>query len=397
VLVITGLALLWLSLANTVPLVLGRARPTLATGLGLGSAKAQSALAMSLVLNQPSADDILRARQLAQAALRREPVNVQAVVALSTIAFLRNQPAVGRRLFTYSERLSRHDPTTQLWLIEDHVERGDVQGALVHYDRLMRVSPSFRPTLIPILVNASADPAIVRPLATLLARRPNWWREATASLIFQTPAPATTLPILLRVLQLRHSIDFERALISGAMTRLASVGEFKQASALYLASGGTRLSGRELVRNGGFEDPNRLPPFEWELSNTDGRAAVVQSRSEGDGKALFLYVDQDSQGELAKQFLLLPPGRYRLQAQSGDIVGDQFQRPQISIRCATSDARLIVDLRLPASSDAGQGSRAEFTVGAGCPAQWISLTSGTGAEVQDSEPWVDSVSIQPVA
>jgi hypothetical protein len=394
VLVVLGLVLLWLSLANTVPLVLGRGSPALATGFGLGSAKAQAARAMSIVVNNPSADEADEARRLAQAALLREPVNVQAVVALSTIAFLQNRSELGGRLFAYSERLSRHDPTTQMWLIEDRVQRGDIRGALVHYDRLMSVSPSSRPTLIPILVSASADPSIARPLAALLARRPNWWHEAIGPLIYQTPAPASTVPILVRGIGLRPAIDFERALLSGAMTRLAGAGEFDQAHNLYLASGGARLSGKELVRNGSFEGPNRLPPFEWELANVDGRAAVVQPHLEGTGKALFLYVDQNTQGELAKQFLMLKPGRYRLSVQSGSIAGDQFQRPHISIRCATSDAKSVLDLRLPVSGASGQSSRMELTVGGDCPAQWISLASGAGSEVQDNQPWIDAVSIQ---
>lgn len=405
VLTVIALGLFWVSVANSVSLVLGRDDPMLAQRLGLPSAETKARRAVQIATRQPSAspDQVARATRLAQAALRREAVNVTAAAALGTLASLQQRDDLAYRIFSYSERLSRHDPLTQLWLIENRVAAGDVAGTLVHYSRLMSVTPSFRQSLIPILVMAARDPAIARALGDIMKARPLWWSDALVSLIFQSPEPAATLPTLMQRMHLDTRKIGERALVAAAITRLADAGAFNQAQALYLRSGGSRLSGPEQVRNGGFERETSLPPFDWELHNKDGRSAIVQPhQGGGSGQALFLYVDADHQGDLARQLLLLGPGRYRFSMQSGDIAGDDFVRPQIRIACAVGTNKTgtggapFLDLRLPASGSTGTATRSEFTVPGGCPAQWLLLASGQGSGTQDSPPWVDRISIRPL-
>lgn len=398
VLAVVGLCLLWLSVANSVSLVLGRSSPDLAQKIGFPSAEAKARKALRIVGRQPSAspDQINHASQLARAALQREPVNVSAVVALGTIASLRKRDTLANQIFSYSERISRHDTVTQLWLIESRVAAGDVAGALVHYGRLMSVTPSFRPILIPILVKAARDPAIARALGDIMATRPLWWTDALVPLIFQSAEPATTLPILLQSLRLNTRKDGERALVAAAIARLANAGAFNEAHKLYLQSGGKRIAGSEQVRNGDFETDSRLPPIDWDLHNEDGRTATVQPHEGGSGMALFLYVDADHQGDLARQLLLLAPGRYRFSARSGDVVGDALARPQLRIYCASKNAPAFLDLRLPTAGAAGAGTRFDFTVPPGCPVQWLTLASGLSSGSQDTPPWLDDISIKPL-
>jgi hypothetical protein len=398
-LAVLGLALLWLSVANSVSLVLGRDAPAMArrTGFPSAEANAREAAAIASIQPAPSPDRIARATRLAQAALRREPGNVTAIVALGTLVSLQRRDDLANRLFSYSERLSRHDPATQLWLIENRVAAGDVSGALLHYGRLMSTTPEFRPALIPILTTATRDPSIARALGGILQTRPLWWKDALVPLIFQSPDPATTLPPLLHQLRLDPRREEDRALMAAAITRLAGAGAFGQAQAFYLDSGGSRLPGQG-VRNGGFEGDSRLPPFDWELHNEDGRTATVQAR--GSGRALFLYVDADHGGDLARQLLLLPPGRYRFSAQSGDVTGDALARPQLRVACAGDKAPVPLDLRLAAAGSAGAGTRADFTVPAGCRAQWLTLSLAPGVGMdsggQDTPPWIDNIAIVPL-
>ncbi len=398
ILAVAGVALFWLSLASAVSLVLGGNNPALSVRLGLPSAEAKAAQALEIVSRPPSSpEQIRRASRLAQAALRREPGNVVAIVVLGTVASLQKRDDLAAGLFAYSERLSRHNTITQLWLIENRVGAGDIGGALIHYDRLMSVKPAYRQTLIPILVQASSDPAVSRILAGVMARRPPWWTDALVPLIFQSANPIVTLPILMQRLRLDASQSAERPLIAAAITRLAGAGAFDEAYTLYLRSGGTRLVGSEHVRNGGFEAGNRLPPFDWELYNEDGRAAVIQPhQTGGSGKSLFLYVDPDHPGVLARQLLLLAPGSYRLSVESGNIGRDEPERPQLRISCAAgTEGTPFLNFHLPVSDEAGGRTRSDFTVPTGCSAQWLSLASGPGSGVQDSPPWIDAVSIQP--
>jgi tetratricopeptide (TPR) repeat protein len=396
VLVVVGCALLWLSLANATALVLGKKNPALVMRLGLPSAETKALLALSIATNKPAMDQLPQARQLAQAALRREPVNATAAVALGLIATVENKTDLGRKLIDYSEHVSRRNGFAQLWMIEDRVARGDIPGALNHYDRAMSVSPALRPTLVPILVQASADPAIARSLAITLSHRPLWWTDALTPIIYQGPAPAVTLPIMLHQLKLRSGNDQERTLLSAAMRRLADAGAFSQAEALYQEAGGRPPTRGNNVRNGGFEEDGLLAPFDWDLHVEAGLSATVQLR-EGGGRALFLSTDGEHQGEMARQLLLLKPGRYRLTAIAGDIAGDHFERPQIRLLCAAAEPHAILDVRLGAASAAGARSQSDFDVPASnCVGQWLVIVSGMSEQALQSDPWIDQVTINPL-
>ena len=396
-LVVVGCALVWLSLANATSLVLGKKNPALATRFGLPSAETKGVLALSIATDSPTPRQIGEARQLARAALRREPLNATAAVALGMIATVENQTDLARQLMEYSERVSRRNPFAQLWMIEDHVSRGDVAGALVHYDRAMRVSVNLRGTLIPILLQASADPAIAKSLATTLSNRPNWWPDALGAIIYQGSAPAVTLPIVLRQLKLQPGNSQERTFLGAAMRRLADGGAFSQAAGLYREARGNQRANGNLVRDGGFDTDSFLPPFEWDLHGEAGLTATVQPREGAEGRSLFLSVNQGRQGELARQLLLLKPGHYRFAALAGDIRGDAFERPQIKLFCATAEARVTLDVRLNAADQGGAWTRSDFDVPASsCPAQWLVIASAAPEQGGQGDPWIDEVAIKPL-
>jgi hypothetical protein len=386
-----GCALLWLSTSATLAIVLGDKDPILARSLGYASAKGDATLALSTITSGgTSPAKIAEARQLAQRALRREPVNVTATVTLGLIAALEKKDALSRQLFGYSERISRRDSATQLWIIEDEVAHGNVAGALVHYDRTMRVSPGLRRTLVPILVQASGDPDIIEPLAKIIGQRPNWWPDALGPIIAGGPSPVTTLPVLLRHLQLRKDHDQERAFLIASLRRLSGAGAYAQAYALYQQAGS--VHGLDMVRNGSFEQENQLPPFDWDLHSDAGLEATVQQRDGQRGKALFLSAEEGQMGAFARQLLLLKPGRYEFTAASGNVAGD-LERPGIRIDCAGSPAA-ILDIRLPVSNGGGQRVVSKFDVPASaCPAQWLSIVSAGGLE-EDASPWIDGIIIR---
>jgi hypothetical protein len=394
VLVAAGCALLWLGLANATSLVLGKKNPALAMRLGFTSAQTKATLALSIVTNNPTAKRLAEARQLAQTALRREPINATAAVVLGLIATMENRAALGRKLVGYSEHVSRRNSVAQLWMIEDQVSRGDVAGALVHYDRAMRVSPELRPTLIPILVQAAADPAVARPLAAILAGRPLWWPDALGPIIYRGSVPAITLPIVLQQVKLRPSNDQERTFLIAAMRRLVDAGAFRQADALYRTTGGRPPVGDNLVYDGEFDAARYLPPFEWDLHSEGGFSATVQPRA-GGGRALYLSVDQEHAGELARQLLQLKPGRYRFSALAGNIVGDTFERPQVKLLCAVADSRVVLDLHLGVAGEDGAPSQADFQVPASsCSAQWLTIASGGSEQSPQSDPWIGRIVVQ---
>src|SRR3546814_1842431 len=73
-------------------------------------------------------------------------------------------------VFEYSSRLSRREIPVQVWLLQQGLLNGDVEGALGRLDGAMRVSERSRPSLYPILASAIAADDFVGPVRELFAR-----------------------------------------------------------------------------------------------------------------------------------------------------------------------------------------------------------------------------------
>lgn len=117
-------------------------------------------------------DPIAAARQT-RAVLAREPLNAEIVRMLAMSADRAHQATIAPMMHL-AERISRRDLLNQLWLVEDAVSRGDVAGALVHYDRALSVHPEAGAQLFPILTAALAHPDIRQALIPYLRADRPW-------------------------------------------------------------------------------------------------------------------------------------------------------------------------------------------------------------------------------
>jgi len=130
--------------------------------------------ALAEVLATPAVGDYKRAEAVAETALRQDATAVGAAATLGSTAKISGQAAKSDRLFAYAERLSRRNLATQLWEIENAVSRGDIAGALRHYDIAFRTNVKARELLFPVLSNATDDPEIRAALVATLSQRPLW-------------------------------------------------------------------------------------------------------------------------------------------------------------------------------------------------------------------------------
>lgn len=399
VVLIAAAAAIWAVLAATMSFTIGARSPGLLPGWGLSTAEVKAATAAGIVQSRPSPQEIARARTLAEAALRREPVNVTASRTLGFVALFQRDEAKAARLFRYAESLSRRDLPTQLWLIESRVARNDIQGALRHYDRALRASTSSRDLLEPILIQASADPAIGQPLAALLAVRPPWWTSFTERMIATEAPPTAALGLIVRRLRLDPSNDYERGLLAGALNRLVESGAYRLAYAIYREARGGAPPRTELVRNPDFSLESAIPPFEWQLHDTPGLAAVTEARDGApEGLALSIIAENGRSGEVARELLMAPAGEYRLTAVAGAVPADEQARPAISVVCAGEGGAALARLRLPAAASSPARIAHRFRVPpSGCPAQWLRIESGASVDrSEELPPWVASLSVRPL-
>jgi len=397
--ILIGAAILgWIAQASTISTVLGSRRlETTLSWWPAGSAGLAAAAANQLSVVPQTPASLGDAQRLASRALERDPTNVVAARTLGLVYAQRGDHAASDRLLHYAEALSRRDLATQLWFIEDRVQRNDINGALTHYDRALRTSPRARDVLLPILVQAAADPAISPPLTRLIAQRPPWWPKFLDKLLTESDSPDALVRTGLAV-RLNPADPDERVDLAGILNRLVRLGAFDQADALYRRFGPPPPSAGEFVRNGGFESDGGFGPFAWALTDEPDLAGVRRSGDGSSGIGLALISSNGQTGVLARQMLMMPPGSYRLTLRVGSTAaGDESARPKLRIMCASGAGHVIADFRLPAAPSRGQPVASEFNVPtATCPAQWLVVQAGAGLRTQSQSamPWIDDVSIR---
>lgn len=393
VFIVAGAAL-WLSTAITISMVLAQRAPEFVVGWWPASASARAAIAEQILQDRSSSpDQIARARELALAALRREAVNVVASRTLALAAARSGESGRADRLFTYSEALSRRDIPTQLWMIEDRVEHNDIAAALTHYDRALRISEETRDLLLPLLARASAAPAITPQVAELVAARPLWWPYFIDSLLGLSNSPEA-VALIVRRLRLDPASDVERPRLVRALARLVSLGAYQPAYAIYRTAVGRSVADG-LVRNGGFESEGGLGTFDWTFVDEPGLAAVREAREGASGNAaLSIMSSSERNGEVARQLILLSPGSYRLSAKAGFVPQDLGSRPVLTLICGGTSPRAIAQLVLEPAGQAGRLNERLFAVPAtGCPAQWLTISTGPRPTELATTPWIDAVEV----
>ncbi len=392
---VLGAGLGWVTMGVTAANTLGRARPSLVTPWWPFDANMKVAAATLSLRDRDSRPTFTVAVRLSEAALRREPLNVAAVRTLGIVAAVRGDEARAARLMRFSETLSRRDLATQLWLIENSVQQNDIPGTLRHYDRALRTSGGAGDILFPILVSASANRDVMLPVARLVATRPIWWRDFARRLVTESRSPLAIATIL-GALRLNPEDTPERDLLVAAFNRLTESRNFAHALHLYQRAAGPSVS-RELVRNGGFQIESRLPPFDWAFTDQLDLAGRIETAgSSPEDQALFVTSGNGVNGEVARQLLVLRPGRYRLTLRAGGVVSPvELERPQVTLLCAGGPVTIFRH-RLPDSPDSGGLIARDFAIPpSGCPAQWLSIRAIGPLNGSAPRFWIDDVAVRP--
>ncbi len=360
-----GAPLLWLSVAVSLDGIAARSNPDQVLRWWPWSSSAEAARSSALTADPAFPRNIEAVRASASASLERQALSP---VAARSLALATTQDKAGlaraQRLMRYSEALTRHDLQTQLWLIETSVQQGNVDQALVHYDRALRTSPNARTLLLPVLVSAVSDPIIARSLTTFLARRPSWRYAFADRLVIAGTNPAT-IAMLLPAIGLSPNAEFDRRLIGNALIRMVELGDARAAYAVYRQMGGRSAIGADRVNNGNFARDPGLQPFDWWMATDDGLVASREA-DEKRGYRLRLSVTAGASGTLARQLVLVEPGNYALRTR---ITGETDENSKLSVKLACTDGSVLFNqLR-----DASGAIVANVTVPAGCSAAWLSF------------------------
>lgn len=352
--------------------LLARQSPDLALQISPNDAIALSRRASGLML-QATRDgrQLASARRFAERAIRRDLTRDDALFVLGATINTKDG-ARTRRIVGHAETLSRRNFLTQLWLIEDAVQRGSVGGALRHFDTALRTTESAGGVLYPVLRGAVDDPELTMAIARTVNAAP--WRgqflQYAVSLNRPTPALAQLFA------RQRGLTPFQ-----GTDLKAALIGQLV-ANRLYDDAAGLALKkGSGLVNDPRFGGDRGYPPFSWQLSDAAG--IVAQRVRDPGGARLEVTADEGAGGVAAAQLIRAPAGPHVLRADATGAATGLFA----SLICAD-------DKRELGSVPLGRSISAAITIPAGCQYQLLSIvvSSGTG---RSSEWQITNIDLVP--
>ncbi|RYD68444.1 MAG: hypothetical protein EOP58_00505 [Sphingomonadales bacterium] len=388
-----GALLLWFVFQTSFAGAYRASKPELALRVAPSDSQALAEMASAAL---PRIDDPkLRAtaRTQALAALRRDTTNVVALRTLGMLADADGDRAKAHRILTRAEKLSRRDVPTQLWLIEYFSQADDVAQTLRHYDLALRTSTGSRDILLPVLTSAASDPTLAAALRTLVAQRPPWWPDYVNMLVSNGPVEGAAA--VLHGLFDPRDVS-ERNYLAILLNRLSVASRNDLAWQLYADAktrGGRKLD-PGLIRNGGFEALDELPPFDWTLLEESDIAATRGPRPDGQGNALYLSAARDKAGMVATQMLRLTPGSYRAAFEMGGVPARLAERPSVTLTCVSAKGmRDLARMVGAKASDAPLRVSDDFQVDAGCPWQLVIVRVNSGGGESGAQPWIDNFTI----
>ena len=296
---------------------------------------------------------------LARAAYAREPLASDAVFVLALAQSPLDQEYRAGPTARLGAEIDKRNALLELLLIADAARRQDFPAMFGYADVLAAAHPTLARSVLAPLFDRLGDPAAMPIVATALANNARW---AGA---FKSYVPRDEAA-LRNYLTLRHQApagerwESDEKLVGALVDHRMYEEAFATWRSLADADG----------NQFGFVTDDHFAPIGWRLVVRGDRVARI-----GDDGTMTLSVDRGAGGELARQLLDLPAGRYRLEAK---IASPDAEPPLwVELRCATAKNAP----RQPLTA------QAEFTVNeAGCPAYWLTI----GASALESRHGVEA-------
>lgn len=364
------------------------------------AAAARLAPGSSLVLSRAAESELAAGRNenaaaLGRDALARAPFDVRALRIVGLTEARAGRLDRADELLTLAGNWSLRDDPSHAWLIERRLRRGDYGSAFAHADTLARRRQDVWPQMFQLFtIAATEDPQRALPVVGNLLAGDAAWRLYYLNSLY---GDLKGLRVAVNLALLLQSTDAplknnELHQLYGALLSHGQIDAIKAVR--------TRLNrppGNVPVSNGDFDDPTVPAPFQWELVQKAGAvAAILTDDADRGDPALLVDYDGYTSADIARQLMLLEPGRYRFRADYKTADGDPVDRMMWIITCA-GQAPLLSTSSVPAANNQGWATvTAEFSVPAVCSSQWLTLQGRPADRRTSMLVWYDRVSIVPV-
>jgi hypothetical protein len=342
--------------------------------------------------NNPESSDKNAILAAARMALLNEPLSAGAA---RMVAFASEKNAAFvLRSAKYANFLTRRDLMNNLLLIDDSAERGDVWETISLYDAALRTDEKAPQILFPIMIKASSDPEIVSGLARILAKNPTWAPFFINDVIANGPSVDSLLDLRTQLAALKAPLGIGNQ--KQLMDRLARENRYGDSFAIYSAIQSDRGKLNALIRDGDFEAQGDFYPFEWSFASIDGEGTYAQVgpiEAGSNDDALWAIMARGKGGEIARQTLMLKPGRYRLNGIMG-VSEAPAKMPQFEIYCPQDPVQQLPSL--PSLTEGTARFSLSFTASGKCDGYTLMLRTPDKIE-KSGEIWVDRLEILPLS
>ena len=286
-------------------------------------------------------------------------------------------------LLQEAKRRNPRSRPARFLLLDAHLRAGRIQEAVAEISALRRLVPDIAGVLVTqtswIVQNRGAAAA----LRSALERDPQLQQEVLAELVESGADPNLILSMAPESPPpgAGTATQWQRDLVQ----RLAAGGNLRLALTLWRRF--ANVPGEDTskgIHDGRFEREPAMPPFGWQLAAEGGGVAERVS-----GPALEVEYHGRQQVDLAKQLLMLEPGRYELRLRADGNATSEGALLRWQIGCQGSSAQLL-SLPVATARSGAQELRGSFSVpGQGCQGQWLVLKGVPGEfpEPQRAKIW----------
>jgi hypothetical protein len=327
-------------------------------------------------------------KEMAIAALRQQAANPKALRLLGYYADVKRQSSQARNAINVSLKLSRREPGTHLWLIEDSAREGRTAQTLKHYDLLLRTKPASQALLFPRLENAISDPGVRAALKPYMKSKKAWVSAFLGQLV---GASKNLSPVVSLVVDSNGfpPTDASRGQEQSLLKRLAVDKRFDDVHRVFMLVPGAKAS---RLTNASFDAADRdgvFGPVGWHIVDDPDVGGGFTSGGSRSKPFLQVYANGSTRGLAASKLLYLRGGNYRFRAELSSIDRGDGGSLRWQLRCANApENQPIWILEMDRKT-----ANMPVTVPADCKVQYLDILMSGGSGQTGSEALIKSVSI----
>ena len=386
--------LAWLSFIHAVANITWDQNPDVALSYVPDHPLALSRKADELFAEKQDPATLAKVEAMAKQSLRGGALNPVAIRLLGYVADVRGDTDKARELMLLSQKVSRRDFGTQLWLIEDAVARGDKKQALYHYDIALRTTPSSFPILFPTLTGAISDPEVRVALAPIVRQAPVWLPAYLNEALNTVENPANLADVLVKAGGLPDN-DTYWGISNALLGQLASKNKFPAFRQYYLSLKGSNRAAFQSASLTKNTVNVRYSAVGWQVVESPG---IGGSFSQPDSKgrlALSAFAGSGERGEVMRKLLFLDPGNYRFQTQYSAQDGVSDAEIRWDLQCITATGNVTKWFVTTPVREGNFAQMQDFLIGNDCRNQMLILQAAGGSSQLGAEFTLRSVNITP--